>query len=401
MTRRPFRRGAGASLAVTVAALAAVAAAAPASTAATPGAQGGAVGAPFNPVSVTFVSLQTGWALGAVTCGGGYWCPALLQTRDSGSHWSRRPLPVALVALGRQRGGLGSPGQWLNVRFADPSDGWIFGGTSAGPLIWSTHDGGATWRPVGLSRFAGAYNPVLDLEANGRTVYFAAVDKQNRVEVESSPVGSDSWRADPTPPLGMPAGGGQPQASFVVQGGREWLVEGNDRGVTGSAQLSQGGRWVPWTAPCAKVGNSYAVPAAADADHLVAVCQIGGFASSRSRSDPPGAALGSYWLYFSHDGGASFSAGPELPRGIYFGGVLASPVPGAVLLLRSGKAASLAATFDGGRHWSDVFGLGADEPFYLAFTSRSQGVGLLVGNDATEMIMTSDGGHHWSRVAFP
>src|ERR1019366_8511944 len=46
--------------------------------------------------------------------------------------------------------------------------------------------------------------------------------------------------------------------------------------------------------------------------------------------------LGSSWLYFSNNGGQTFETGPELgPRGDVFGDVLASPVPGVILLSRA------------------------------------------------------------------
>jgi hypothetical protein len=400
---RTFGPSLGIALAAALAAPATSAAAAPRSPDAVPTVAAAAPGlAAFNPQSVTFVSLSQGWALGTAACQGGGTCPTLLETTNAGTGWSARPLPAALATAVRRRGAPNAPGQWLNVRFADANDGWIFGGLgNSGPLIWSTHDGGASWRQVGLTGFLDQYNPVLDLEVDGSTVYFMAVDKHYRVQVDSSPIGSDSWRPDPTPPLDLPAGGAQLTGSIVVQGTRAWLVAGNDRGITGSAELNSSGRWVPWPAPCASVGDSYAVPAAADQNNLAVVCTIGGFGSSTSRSDPSGAALGSDWLYFSGNGGASFSTGARLPAQSYFDTILASPAPGTVLLVRSvGIGAQLAATFDGGRDWSTVYQLGPTAPFYLAFTSPSQGVGLLFVSGTTRMIMTFDGGRHWSQVKF-
>ena len=180
------------------------------------------------------------------------------------------------------------------------------------------------------------------------------------------------------------------------------MVEGNDRGVTGSAELSGAGQWRDWTAPCASVGNSFTVPAAASTSDLVAVCVMGGFASPLSKSAPAGATLGSSWLYFSGNGGDSFQAGPELaPRGDDYSGVLASPSPGVVFIGRYGTSGQLVGSFDGGHHWEVVYG---GSLFYLGFTSPSQGVGLVRlsgGNGSgTAMIMSFDGGHHWARVKF-
>ena len=367
----------------------------------------------FNPMSVTFVSLRTGWALGSYPCSGAGSCLELLGTANSGASWSAKSLPSGLLAdADRKVNGrallryASSPA--LNVRFANLLDGWIYGnlpGTGGVPeaVLWSTHNGGASWSQ--LHPFAGSTVgfPLFDLEAMGTTVYMMGVGANLRVVVESSPVGTDSWHTDATPRLSLPAGGAEPSGSFVFQGGRGWLVEGNDRGVTGSAILQGNGQWVAWTPPCMSVGDSFTVPAAANASDLVAVCVMGGFAFPLSKSAPPGATLGSTWLYLSSNGGGSFHAGPELSKsysGAQYGGVLASPSPGVVIAGRSGATAELVASFDNGHDWADV---ATGQFFYLGFTSPSQGVGLVTPSYAatrTSMVMTFDGGHHWSTVSF-
>ena len=128
---------------------------------------------------------------------------------------------------------------------------------------------------------------------------------------------------------------------------------------------------------------------------------MGGFASPLSISVPPGAKLGSTWLYSSSNGGQSFHANGQLGvlGGPFFGGVLGSPVPNAVVTSRStGTTNQLVASLNGGRNWSVVF---RGNLFYLGFTSPAQGVGLVQSpSNSTSMIMTFDSGHHWSRVNF-
>ena len=367
----------------------------------------GAPGARFDPVSVTFVSTTSGWALGTAPCGSAGACLALRETTDAGRTWSGRELPAALVAAADRRSGAAvDPFAMLSVRFADRRDGWIYGALavppphagSIEPTLWSTHDGGLSWRRQPLPGL-GAQSAVFDVEAAHGTVYLMAPNRSTGVTVESSPVGRDSWHVSNAVPLGDPAGGGQQSGSIVLQGSGGWLVEGNDRGTTGSARLSASGRWVRWTPPCASVGGSFAVPAASTSTDLVAVCVMGGFASPLSRAAPPGATLGSSWLYLSDDGGTLFRAGPELGRqGAFFGGVLATPSPGVILISRGGSAQTLAASFDGGVHWSVVY---RGSLFFLGFTSPSQGVGLVQSSTTTTtMIMTLDGGRHWARVSF-
>jgi hypothetical protein len=295
----------------------------------------------------------------------------------------------------------------LNVRFANLSDGWIYGGLlvpsqfqgTTAPTLWSTHNGGATWAQDALPSGLSTTSPIFDLEASAGNVYLMAPDKTEGVTVESSPVGHDSWRHANTVALNLPAGGAQPSGDFVLQGTRGWLVEGNDRGTTGAAQLDSTGHWVSWVPPCSTVGNSFAVPAASNSSDLVAICVMGGFAEDLSPSAPHGATLGSSWLYFSENGGNGFQAGPELGRqGDVFAGVLASPAPGVVFIGRGTTVPMLEATYDGGHHWSVVYKGDLD---YLGFTSSLQGVGIVqVSSSTRSMIMTFNGGHSWAPVTF-
>jgi len=370
--------------------------------------------ASFQPFSVSFVSTATGWTLGTEACSSGP-CLTLLKTADHGRTWSLQPLPSSIVdaADNKVAGDIAATHSaygGLNVRFANAQDGWIYGSlaipatTAPGsvtfePALWSTHDGGVDWKAQSLS-WVGGPGAVFDLEAAAGTVHVLAPNRSSGVTVESSPVGTDSWHVSNTAHLGDPAGGGLQTGSIVLNGSEGWLVEGNDRGTTGSARLAGNGKWVDWTPPCASVGSSYTVPAAATSNDLVAGCTMGGFAFPLSKSAPPGATIGSIWLYFSDDAGTTFAAGPELkpPRTLYDYGVLAAPVPSTILMGRGVGSGQLIATFDVGAHWVVVY---PAEPYFLGFTSTAQGVGLVEPpGGASRMIMTSDGGHQWSTVTF-
>jgi hypothetical protein len=293
----------------------------------------------------------------------------------------------------------------LNIRFADLDDGWIFGNLPvAGPTgldapeLWDTHDGGRTWHRETLA-VLGRNSSILDLEAAAGRVHLMVLDAKPSVAVESSPVSRDRWRSSSSVAFGLPAGGGELSGAFVLHGVHGWLVEGNDRGTTGSAQLVRG-RWVAWTPPCSAVGGGFAIPSAPAPSYLVAACVIGGFASPLSKAAPPGATVGSTWLYVSRNGGKSFRAGPELGReGAFFDGVLASSRPGALLIGRQiGTGQELRASFDGGRRWAVVY---RGELRYLGFTTATQGVAIAArAGRASSMIMTHDGGRHWAAVHF-
>jgi hypothetical protein len=365
--------------------------------------------ASFDPRSVTFVSSQTGWVLGTTSCASAGRCLELRRTGDSGTSWSLQRLPASLLSAADRKVG-GQPatdaGTGLSVRFADPRDGWIYGqlavASSAGvgtePNLWATHDGGRTWRKQRLS-WLGKQSSILDLEAAAGAVHLLTTDDSPGVTIASSPTARDGWHSSSKLRLGLPAGGGDLAGAIVLAGATGWFIEGNNRGTTGSARLVNG-RWVAWVPPCASVGGSFAVPAAATPSDLVAACVMGGFASDLSKAAPKGATLGSTWLYLSRSGGKSFAAGPELGRrGPSFDGVLASPSPGTILIARqNGTGQELRASFDGGKHWTTVY---RGDLAYLGFATPSQGVGIVeLASGKAGMIMTFDGGHHWSAVRF-
>ena len=378
-----------------------------------------AVVARFDPVSVTFVSVDRGWVLGTAPCSTAGGCLALRETADGGHSWSERPLPASLVTAvdeSRSRGVSNdlaeNPAAQLNVRFADPRDGWIYGGlivpSTSGSgvrsvaikaILWSTHDGGLVWRKQPLRGLDSQNQIIFDLEAAAGRAYLMQSNTANGVTVKSSPVSRDSWDASNTVTLGSPAGGGEQSGAFVLAGSSGWLVEGNDRGTTGSARLASDGRWVSWTPPCASVGHSFAIPAASTPENLVAVCVMGGFAYPLSKSAPPGATLGSSWLYLSDDGGRTFTAGPELGGPAYgSGGVLASPSPGVIVMGHADQNGqqNVIASFDSGVKWTVVY---RGQALFLGFTSSRQGVAVVRSANATNtMIMSFDGGHHWAPV---
>jgi photosystem II stability/assembly factor-like uncharacterized protein len=98
----------------------------------------------FLAQSVTFVSDDEGFVLGALRCGTG-WCAAVRKTLDRGRSWVPVNAPPAPIdATG--------PSAIDALRFANPSDGFAFG-----PGLWETQDGGGTWRQVSLPGLVAAF----------------------------------------------------------------------------------------------------------------------------------------------------------------------------------------------------------------------------------------------------
>lgn len=349
-----------------------------------------------DPVSFSFDSAANGWVLGFERCARTMGCVALRETLDHGRSWRARSLPAALVAQSNKS--VTTSAVDLSISFANDEDGWIYGLEGGHPVFFSTHDGGVEWRRLSTS-LEGSYGFIYDVASFKGTAYLVAQSASYHGVLESSPIGRDNWRRVRTPALELPAGGAIDGGAIVFRGDSGWLVVGNDRGVSGSARLTSKGRWVKWSSPCASVGDSYVVPISTTPRDVVVACQMGGFASPLSASAPPGATLGSVWLYTSRDGGLSFRHGPPLGR--WFESILAAPSLTNLFATRilNSKTAfyqQFVHSVDGGHHWRIVR---RERALSVAFQSSRQGVALLQGaHDVNTMIMTSDGGEVWTAI---
>ena len=151
---------AAASIAMTCAA-----ALAPGTALATPAGPAGS-GGPATPVpagfkanSVTWLSAQRGWVLGAAPCGKKT-CSDVIGTTDGGTTWQLiGTVPAPLASIGK--GTLGV----TEVRFATPTVGWVFGN---GGDIFRTRTGGRSWTAMPVP---GGAKQVLSLAASASQSY--------------------------------------------------------------------------------------------------------------------------------------------------------------------------------------------------------------------------------------
>jgi hypothetical protein len=365
----------------------------------------------FEPYSVTWDSLSTGWIMGPAGtpghCGAhqdSAICTSIARTTDGGATWHGLPAPP----VGGPAGLTGVTG----LRFLNGSYGWAFG-----PELWATDDGGQHWHPVNTGNAS-----VTDLETvNGRAYALfgqcstASGDKIaecSSYTLETTTAVSGTW----APVAGVPAG----------------LTTGGTAGgtATGSAVIELAGAAgsVPATGYLAAPdGTLYAGPLDGGAWHKVAAlpCTPGAAASSGLPRQlllapdgvvPGGRARlavvcavpspGSTVVYLSNDGGSNWaeqsgvgSAGTSLigePQS------LTALNDGTLILATAGSTSSPGGIYllkPGARKWQ-LATLSGPSPrvpgfMYVGMTGPLQGVALS-GNPGLHVIwMTSDGGQTW------
>jgi hypothetical protein len=332
---------------------------------------------------VTFVSLRTGWVLGATACGA-VACLGLRRTDDAGRTWRAVPVPATDLAspFGYPDHGVGQ------VRFANPQDGWLFG-----PEVWATHDGGNHWVRQTIPGSSDVVRGTTLETAAGRVhvAFFGfPADGEWMVRIATSPVGIDAWQLSSTT---VPVGAGPvPRLQLVLEGSAGWIVD-VDRTVVGGARLVDG-LWRPWTPPCVDAGGDTDLAATSALD-LVAVCNEGiwggGVSTPVTRS------------YTSSDGGLTFvrrtvvaqvSAVREVAVSalghVVLNALTPPPAEGNALLATSNFGASSSTV----RRSTDL-NSGFVE---LGFTSPNQGVVIETDQtaDTATLLMTFDAGRHWS-----
>lgn len=126
------------------------------------------VPASFRLQSVSTAAEGTLFALGTITCPGGPACPALAASGDDGVTWRQvHVFSGAGVLPPGLAGRPGGTGVLSQVRFANTSVGWVYGGD-----ILRTTDGGATWQD-----YPHAGGDVVDLATDGTEVVLTTADR--------------------------------------------------------------------------------------------------------------------------------------------------------------------------------------------------------------------------------
>ncbi len=313
-----------------------------------PGASAG-----FQVLSMTFVALDQGFALGTQACGSKR-CLALLGTTDGGGQWH------SLTAPTRQAGGVYSTcphsGPCVQqVRFATPLIGYAFE-----PSLFLTTDGGLHWH-----RLSGTN--VSSLEAAGGTVVRVVSGNTGCAgqpyQVQSAPDGSDTWTDLAPPRIEMicPPVLYRQGSSIVLAG------YGNPAGgVRATAQIDRsadgGQTWSSGPDSCGGKDGYASSVALAPPDVLVLLCQ--------HQMPKPNGTFGPAWVRISTNGGATFGPDQVLPApprsGGYYRYQLAAASASRLVVTETGQHGSrLLTTQDGGRTWKLTLTMPSTAPVLL------------------------------------
>jgi hypothetical protein len=312
---------------------------------------------------LSFVDALHGWALVQDSS-----TPTLLATSDGGRSWSHVDVEV---------------GGALNVVFADPANGWLFGGYTT-PLQ-STHDGGTTWQTIDLTAASMVGGPVA-LTTDGETVTIvagiAAPDQNVNWTVASSPVGGDDFVR-----LGIDFQQGAGPAndfSLAASGGDVWIVY-NDRIVTGLGRIIDE-RAVPWSVPWSDLGGAAYVTIAGDGGLLWVTVAAGTWTDG----------VVDHRLYVSDDNGESFRQ-ITLPVDQTPMGTLLFPVDASTMvvdIIGSDGLSNLYRSNDDGATWQFMSTFNGQ----LVYSDGTTTYATLGTDDKQTIGMSTDNGVSWQPI---
>jgi photosystem II stability/assembly factor-like uncharacterized protein len=366
-----------------------------------------------SPVAAFFLPSGEGWIVSVGHCAKKS-CARLERSSNAGETWTSVRLPNSMLKVmnASLSGYIAVPPQ-LSIYFANARDGWVYGSTQTNTatdsVLWSTNDGGEKWTAVPTGSLGMKFN-VLAMSASNGSVYAIAGKGIDTFGLWRSSIATRDWQRVHTPTLYTAAGGTGMEGALIFKGMSGWLMVGNDRGVTGSAQLSSSGSWVKWNAPCEKVGGGYAVPVANSPLSLIDVCSIGGYGESTTPGTPSNLKVGTNWLFSSSNGGRTFGPlshfGNENTTQWLDGvpGLPASPSRGVIFIVQTyqkgqSSVERLLSTRNDGKTWNTVYApksLLMDSFQYLSFASPHLGFGIVYsGSSTSRLIVSTNGGRTW------
>ncbi len=327
----------------------------------------------FEADSVSFVSAQTGFVLGARDCGR-LPCTALLEkTTNGGKTWTAVPAPaVSLVPPYTP-----SPKTAVStVRFANASDGWLFN-----PGLWQTTDGGKQWHQVSLP-VAGMVVAVAASDGEAYAAVEPTVGGYDKAELYESAAGG-TWTL---------VKGVWPANTITVSGHSAWVGIAPKISTTTNA----GKTWTGLSFSCPRSALASSGVAAASPSDVAIACSDQGFPQ-------PGTSIKD--VYVSANGGKSFHEVGQPPNGGQVGELAMPPGDPQVLMMTAADGASwLYRSHNGGKTWqqTEYFDGGLDFRD-LAFASATTGYVIHFSGGPVlayglGLLKTVDAGSIWTTV---
>jgi len=358
------------------------------------------VPANFQPSSVTFVGVDTGWVIGQAGTPGHcatQYCTSVARTDDAGRTWTGVPAPLTGAPDGAS--GVGQ------IRFLNLSDGWAFG-----PQLFATNDGGQTWTQIDTHGMR-----VTDLETVGDQVFalFASCTGEGAAfatgctsfSLYSSPAGTDDWA-----PVGPSTSGLTPgpqivdgkeipekadAASIVLTETTGFLLAPDSTLYAGPVNGS--GSWqAVGSFPC-RTGT--AQPDGQPAGVLLGAMSATSLIFGCTPSAVPGQQLQKKLIFTSANGGASWLEEFFAPIAGTATSLAASPTETVILATDQGidlLPAANSGVAAGGWQQATVIGAPAGGFAFVGMTTPTQGVALPADPAAGAVWFTFDGGQSWA-----
>jgi photosystem II stability/assembly factor-like uncharacterized protein len=262
-----------------------------------------------------------------------------------------------------------------DIRFADTSDGWVFGGS-----LWATHSGGSEWHQI---TFAHTLLNVEQLEPGANGYVFAVFEVCATPSTATgctfrlmrSRADADAWSviSPPGSPAGRPVIGNHGDTVWVMyfqrSTGLEWISH------------DDGAIWNLGSMPCEPdLGGTF---------DPVSTSVIWAFCATGNSGAPS----------VSTTGGVTWSSAGGV------GGEFSNAAMVAALSQQQafvgGRGSGLSLTSNGGNSYASLQQFGS--AWWAGFTNAQ--VGYVIIQDqttqATQLWRTIDSGNHWSVVSFP
>jgi hypothetical protein len=322
------------------------------------------LGPQLSVASFTAVGTSSYWVLGATpNCSGG--CTHVERTTDAGKTFQVVGVMADKTALPTLATGSPGASTVTDIRFADATHGWMYGGA-----LLATSDAGDTWSPITMPGL------VVDLAAVNGTAWAVVQTDSTFAVYRNSYKTSSSWQRVVLPI--QPAAGTTP--SLAVQGSTAYLLaDAGGDGVTDQLlSLPVTGAVTMQTGPCTtKLPAKLSVGASKGI--LWAMCASGHGTDVR----------------VSADNGASWKDVPANTSSLTLGGISATT---AVLGQQTGPLVLLSST---GTTSAVTEPTASVSQFsFIGFTIATNGFAVASLADGTgQLWRTVDGGHTWTDVS--